>query len=151
MFFLYGELDRDIFMEQPQGFTFKEYPDYVCRFKKALYGLKQAPRAWFGKISQDLNFYDFKSSCADPSLFVKKTVTVCTLLLLYVNDMIITGDDIVESSSLQDALSVRFEMKRLGETDCFLNLEIKKCDGYFLSQEEYAASLLRVLYREFKR
>ena len=96
-------------MEQPQGFTFKEYLDYVYRFKKALYGLKQAPRAWFGKIAQYLNFYGFKSSCADPSLFVKKTATICTLLLLYVDDMIITGDDIVESSSLQDALSVRLK------------------------------------------
>ena len=148
--FLFGELDCNIFMEQSQRFTSREYLDYVCRFKKALYGLKH-PHAWFGKIAQYLNFCGFKSSCVDPSLFVKKTATVCTLLLLYVNDMIITGDDILESSSLQDALSVRFEMKRLVEADCFLNLEIKKCDSYFLSQEEYAASLLRVLYREFKR
>ena len=65
--------------------------------------------------------------------------------------MIITGDDIVESSSLQDALSVRFEMKRLVEADCFLNLEIKKCDSYFLSQEEYAASLLAVFCTENSR
>ena len=84
-----------------------------------------------------------KFSCADPSLFVKKTTTGCTLLLLYVDDMIITGDDSVEISSLQDALSVRFEMKRLGEADCFLGLEIKKCDdGYFLSKKGYASSLL---------
>ena len=129
-------------MEQLQGFTSKEYPDYVCTLKKVLYGLKQAPRAWFGKIAQYLNFCGFKFSCADPSLFVKKTATVCTLLLLYVDDMIITGDDIVQISSLQDALSVRFEMKRLGETNCFLGLEIKKCDGYFLSKKGYAASLL---------
>ena len=130
--FLYGELDRDIFMEQPQGITSKEYPDYVCRLKKTLYGLKQASRAWFGKIAQYLNFCGFKSSCVDPSLFVKKTTTVCTLLLLYVDDMIIIGDDIIEISSLQDTLSRRFEMKRLGEADCFLGLEIKNCDGYFL-------------------
>ena len=68
-------------MEQPQGFTSKEYLDYVCRLKKALYGLKQAPHAWFGKIAQYLNFGGFKSSCADPSLFVKNTATICTLLL----------------------------------------------------------------------
>ena len=72
--FFYGELDRDIFMEQPQRFASKEYPDYVCRLKKALYGLKQTPRAWFGKTVQYLNFCGFKSSCVDPSLFVKKTV-----------------------------------------------------------------------------
>ena len=76
--FLHGELDRDIFMKQPQGFTSKEYPDYVCRLKKALYGLKQARRAWFGKIAQYLNFCGLKFSCADPSLFVKKTTNGCT-------------------------------------------------------------------------
>ena len=55
--FLYGELDRDIFMEQPQEFTSMEYPNYVCRLKKALYRLKQASRAWFGKIAQYLIFF----------------------------------------------------------------------------------------------
>ena len=150
--FLYGTLDRDIFMEQPQGFTSKEYPDYVCRLKKALYGLKQAPRAWFGKIAQYLNFCGFKSSCVNPSFFVKKTIIGCTLLLLYVDDMIITGDDIVEISSLQDVLSVRFEIKRLGETDCFLGLEIKKCeDDYFLSKKGYASSLLQLFHMENSR
>jgi len=150
--FHYGELDRDIFMEQPQEFTSKEYPNYVCRLKKALYGLKQAPRAWFGKIAQYLNFCCFKSSCAYPSLFVKKTTIGCTLLLLYVDDMIVTCDDIVEISNLQDALSVRFEMKRLGEADCFLGLEIKKCeDGCFLSQKGYASSLLEQFHMENSR
>ena len=58
--------------------------------------------------------------------------------------MIMTGDDIVEISSLQDVLFVRFEMKKLGEPDCFLGLEIKKCnDGYFLSKKRYASSLLQ--------
>ena len=150
--FLYGELDRDIFMEQPQGFTSKEYPDYVCRLKKPLYGLRQAPCAWFDKIAQYLNFCGFKSSCADPSLFVKKTTTGCTLLLLYVDDMIIIGDDSDEITSLQDALFVRFEMKRLGEADCFLGLKIKKSDdGYFLSQKGYASSLLQRFRMENSR
>ena len=74
---------------------------------------------------------------------VKKTTIVCTLPLLYVDDMIITGDDIVEISSLKDVLSVRFQMTRLGEVDCFLGLETKKCDGYFLSKKGYAACLLQ--------
>ncbi|KAL0451442.1 UNVERIFIED_CONTAM: Retrovirus-related Pol polyprotein from transposon RE1 [Sesamum latifolium] len=135
-------------MEQPQGFVSKEYPDHVCRLKKALYGLKQAPRAWFGKIAQYLNFCGFKSSSADPSLFIKKTPTVCTLLLLYVDDMIITGDDSVEINNLKDALSVRFEMKSLGEASCFLGLEIEKCSSYFVSQKGYAASLLTRFHME---
>lgn len=50
--FLYGELDRDIYMEQPLGFVSEKFPKHVCRLKKALYGLKQAPRAWYGKIAE---------------------------------------------------------------------------------------------------
>lgn len=64
------------------------------------------------------------------------------MLLLYVDDMIITGDDEAEITSLQDALSLRFEMKSLGEASCFLGLEVKKSDGYFVSQTRYATRLL---------
>ena len=70
--FLYGELDRDIFMEQPKGFISKEFPDYVYLLKKTFYGLGQSPRLWFGKIAQYLVFCGFKSSEADPSLFIKR-------------------------------------------------------------------------------
>ncbi|KAA3488210.1 Retrovirus-related Pol polyprotein from transposon TNT 1-94 [Gossypium australe] len=118
--FLYGELDHDIFMKQPQGFVSKEYVDDVCILKKALYGLN-----------------------ADPSLFIKKKPTMCTLLLLYVDDMIIMGNDSAEIDSLQDALMVHFEMKILSEAGCFLGLEIKKCNGYFVSKKGYVAILLQ--------
>ena len=111
--FLYRELDQDIFIEQPHGFSSMEFPDYVCWLKKALYGLKQAPRASYGKIAQYLDLCGFKSSNADSSLFVKKTSSMCTMLLLYVDDMIIIGDDDAEITHLRDALSLCFEMKSL--------------------------------------
>lgn len=57
--FLYGDLDRVIYMDQPDGFVNKETPKYVCKLKKALYGLKQSPRAWFGKIGEFLELNDF--------------------------------------------------------------------------------------------
>ena len=59
--FLYGELDRDIFMEEPHGFVLKKFPNYVCRLKKDLYGLKQAPRAWYEKIAEYFKFCGFSS------------------------------------------------------------------------------------------
>ena len=96
--FLYGELDHAIFMEQPQGFVSLEFPNHVCRLKKALYGLKQAPRVWDGQIAQYLSFCEFHSSSSDPSLFVKVTSSMYTILFLYVDDMIITDDNDVEIS-----------------------------------------------------
>ncbi|KAK2998211.1 hypothetical protein RJ639_023475 [Escallonia herrerae] len=141
--FLYGELDRDVFMEQPQGFVSKQFPHYVFRLKKALYGLKQAPHAWYGKIAQYLTFCGFKVSESDSSMFVKLESGKRVVVLLYVDDMIITGDDNVGISCLRNDLLIRFEMKILGEIGCFLGLEIQKLeDGYFVSQKVYAQSLL---------
>ncbi|KAK3005199.1 hypothetical protein RJ639_016441 [Escallonia herrerae] len=141
--FLYGELDRAVFMEQPQGFVSKQFPHYVCLLKKALYGLKQAPRAWYGKIAQYLTFCGFKVSDSDSSMFVKLESGKHVIVLLYVDDMIITGDDNVGISCLRNDLSIRFEMKILGEIGCFLGLEVQKLeDGYFVSQKGYAQSLL---------
>ena len=91
--FLYGELDREVFMEQPHGFAYKQFPSHVCRLKKALYGLKQAPRAWYGKVAQYLIFCGFRVSDSDSSLFIKLESSVHLLILLYVDDMIITGDN----------------------------------------------------------
>lgn len=54
--FLYGDLDKDIYMEQPASYTSKAHPNFVCKLKKALYGLKKAPRAWYGKIAKYLQF-----------------------------------------------------------------------------------------------
>lgn len=141
--FLYGELDREVFMEQPKGFVSKQFPQHVCRLKKALYGLKQAPRAWYGKVAQYFIFCGFKVANSDSSLFVKLESKMHLLVLLYVDDMIITGDNEAEISKLRNNLSTRFEMKNLGEIGCFLGIEVEKSDqGYFVSQKRYAKSLL---------
>lgn len=70
--FLYGDLDRVIYMEQPLGFVSNEYHNHVCKLKKALYGLKQSPKAWFGKITEFLEHNGYIITSADASLFVKK-------------------------------------------------------------------------------
>lgn len=141
--FLYGELDRDIFMMQPEGFVSNDHPSYVCKLKKALYGLKQAPRAWYGKISQYFMFGGFKISDADSSLFIKNNSGAYIVILLYVDDMIITGSDEEQIAQLRKELAIRFEMKNLGEAKYFLGLEIEKLmDGYFVSQSRYAKNLL---------
>ena len=87
--FLHGELDKDIYMEQPRGFESKIHPEYVCKLKKALYGLKQAPRAWYGKIGEFLIQSGFKLTPLDSSLFVKTKYGRLEIVLVYVDDLII--------------------------------------------------------------
>ena len=141
--FLYGELDREIYMEQPQGFERNAHPRYVCKLKKALYGLKQAPRAWYGKIAEFLVQSGYTPATADSSLFVKNNGDKIATVLVYVDDLIITGDLVEEISQTRENLSVRFQMKELGELKHFLGLEVEKVrEGMFLCQQKYAREIL---------
>jgi len=87
---------------------------YVCKLKKALYGLKQTPRAWFDKFSVVISSLGFVSNSYDPALFIKSNDTSRIILSLYVDDMIITSDDIDGISVLKTELARQFEMKDLG-------------------------------------
>ena len=113
--FLHGELDNDIYMEQPRGFESKILPEYVCKLKKALYGLKQAPRAWYGKIGDFLVHSGFKVTPSDCNLFVKTKDGRLAIVLVYVDDLIITGDYSEEIQRTRDNLLVWFQMKEFGE------------------------------------
>ncbi|KAJ4723417.1 Retrovirus-related Pol polyprotein from transposon TNT 1-94 [Melia azedarach] len=142
--FLHGELDREIYMEQPKGFECKERSHYVCKLKKALYGLKQAPRAWYGKIAEFLVQSGYSVSSADSSLFVKKQDGRLAIVLVYVDDLIISGDNEGEIRQTRRNLSVRFQMKELGELKHFLGLEVERTDeGLFLCQQKYMKDLLK--------
>ncbi|KAM2104670.1 hypothetical protein ACFX1R_015245 [Malus domestica] len=94
--FLHGELDREIYMMQPMGFKSKAYLEYVCKLRKALYGLKQAPRAWYSKIAEFLTQSGDSVTPADSNLFVKANKGKLAIVLVYVDDLIITGDDEAE-------------------------------------------------------
>jgi hypothetical protein len=127
--FLYGEIDKDIYMEQPDGYISQAYPKHVCKLKKALYGLKQALRAWYGKIAEYLQFCGYFASNLDSSLFVKKQSKVRVIVLLYIDDMIVTGNNDEEITRLRTELSIRFEMKDLGELSHFLGFEVSSLKG----------------------
>uniref|UniRef100_A0A2N9FNI5 Reverse transcriptase Ty1/copia-type domain-containing protein n=1 Tax=Fagus sylvatica TaxID=28930 RepID=A0A2N9FNI5_FAGSY len=139
--FLNGDLLEEVYMQPPPG-----YPDsqnQVCRLRRALYGLKQAPRAWFAKFSYVVAQQGFTPSSYDSALFIRHTSTGITLILLYVDEMIITGDDTVGIRDLQKFLSQHFEMKDLGTFSYFLGLEvISSSNGYYFSQAKYASNLL---------
>jgi hypothetical protein len=69
--FLHGELQEEVYLDQPPGYEDMSHPNYVCRLRKALYGLKQAPRAWHDKIAESLVTIGFRMSDANHSLYVR--------------------------------------------------------------------------------
>ena len=93
--------------------------------KEALYGLKQSPRVWFGRFTQAMESLGYKQSQVDHTLFIKHSQDgKLTLLLVYVNDIIITGNDELEKQTLRERLAAQFEMKDLGKLKYFLGIEV---------------------------
>jgi hypothetical protein len=92
---LNGELTEEVYMKLPPGFSHSSgFSHKVCRLRRALYGLKQAPRAWFAKFSSTISQHGFSASSYDSAMFFRRSDHGITLLLLYVDDMIITSDDV---------------------------------------------------------
>jgi len=88
--FLHGDLEEEIYMEQPEGFLVKGKEDYVCRLKKSLYGLKQAPRQWYLKFDSVMGEQGYKRSSSDHCVYIKRfSGDDFIILLLYVDDMLI--------------------------------------------------------------
>jgi hypothetical protein len=115
----------------------------VCRLKKALYGLKQAPRAWYGRIDSFLMSLGFTKSKADPNLYYKVEDSGPVILLLYVDDLFLTGNEKL-ITECKRKLASEFEMKDLGMMHYFLGLEVwQKPDEIFLSQGKYAVEILK--------
>lgn len=139
----HGTLNEVVYMEQPPGFQDPKKPHHVCLLRKSLYGLRQAPRAWFDKFSNFLLEYGFFCSSTDPSLFIYHTDLDTILLLLYVDDIVLTGSSSQSLSNLIHSLSLQFHMKDLGPLHYFLGIEVKNTsDHLFLCQTKYAKDLL---------
>jgi hypothetical protein len=134
--FLHGDLWEEVYMEQPQGYVDQTRPNLVCRLKKTLYGLKQAPRAWSDKIGQYLVTSGFQTSNANFSLYVKKTDHGIVVIVIDVDDLIITRNNDADIFDLKKLLKQKFEMKDLGELRYFLGIEvIQSPKGIWLLQK----------------
>jgi hypothetical protein len=141
--FLHGELEEEVYMDLLPGFTTASDVRKVCKLNKSLYGLKQSPRAWFGKFSQSMKNYGFKQSQADHTLFLKCDRGKLTALIVYIDDMVVTGNDEEGIRRLRDYLAKEFEMKDLGALRYFLGIEVARSrHGIFLSQRKYVLDLL---------
>lgn len=142
--FLNGELDEEIYMEQPEGFIVKGKEKKVCKLKKSLYGLKQAPKQWHEKFDNTMKSYGFSINECDKCVYIKKTKNDTIIVCLYVDDMLIMGTSTDIINATKKMLSNNFEMKDMGLADLILGIRVKReTDGYSLTQSHYVEKVLK--------
>lgn len=145
--FLHGELEEDVYMDLPPGFTgegeISTMVNPVCKLNKSLYGLKQASRKWFEKFSSVLVQFGFAKSASDHSLFILHRGNKCLFVVVYVDDLLIASNDDILVEEFKKFLGEHFKFKDLGPLKYFLGLEIARSpSGISLCQRKYALDLL---------
>ncbi|GJW32258.1 retrotransposon protein, putative, ty1-copia subclass [Tanacetum coccineum] len=122
--FLNGKLTKDVFMAQPEGFENAKYPKRVCKLQKAIYGLKQASRSWNLCFHEKVTQFGFSRSEDESCIYVKVSGSVVVFLVLYVDDILLIGNDIPTLQSVKDWLGKCFAMKDLGDAAYILGIKI---------------------------
>ena len=141
--FLNGDLNEEIYMEQPEGFSAPGQEMKVYRLVKSLYGLKQAPKQWHEKFDNVMLSHGFKINECDKCVYVKDDEHGYVIVCLYVDDMLIVGSDDKMITSTKNMLNSRFDMKDMGLADVILGIKIKiTSDGLVLSQSHYVDNIL---------
>lgn len=131
-------------MKQPPGYEDTQFPSYICKLNKALYGLKQAPTTWYSRLSFKLQELGFVSSKADCSLFIYKHQGIVIYILIYVDDIIVTGSSAQLIDKFLWQLQAEFVMKDLGDLHYFLGIEVKHTiKGFVLLRSKYIGDLLK--------
>jgi hypothetical protein len=144
--FLHGDLEEQIYMEQPEGFSQPRQEHLVCKLKKSLYGLKQSPRQWYKRFDSYMIKIGYMRCEYDCCVYVKSLDDGSFIfLLLYVDDMLIAAKSIVEVNKLKVLLSKEFDMRDLGTAKKILGMEIRRdrdAKKLRLSQAGYVKKVL---------
>ena len=141
--FLNGNLDEEIYMEQPEGFVLPRNENKVCKLVKSVYGLKQAPKQWHEKFDSVILEFGFEHNSADKCIYSKFTENYGVIICLYVDDMLIIGTNMLGVNDTKKYLSSRFQMKDLNEVDTILGVKVKRHSGGFaLCQSHYIEKVL---------
>ncbi|CAM8955334.1 unnamed protein product [Rhodiola kirilowii] len=142
--FLHGLLDEDVYMRLPPGFyTQHRQNGLVCKLQRSIYGLKQASRQWFSRFSDALVDFGFVQSMNDYSLFTLSINGDFLILLVYVDDVVLTGTSSDLIMRVKQFIHEKFQIKDLGKLKYFLGLEVaRSTTGIFLNQRKYVIDLL---------
>ena len=141
--FLNGELDEEIYMEQPEGFSVPGQEQKVYKLVKSLYGLKQTLKQWHEKFDKEILSSGFKTNECDKCVYTKSTQKGFVILCLYVDDILIIGSNHEMIQSTKRVLSSRFDMKDLRVVDVIIGIKIyRTSEGYILSKTHYIEKIL---------
>ena len=141
--FLHGELKEEVFVVQPEGFVVKGQEEKVYKLKKALYGLRQAPRAWNIKLNKILRGLNFQRCSKEPSLYRKEENKSLLVVVVYVDDLLVTGSSLEVIQEFKREMATKFEMSDLGKLTYYLGIEVYQGEnGIVLRQDRYARKIL---------
>jgi hypothetical protein len=142
--FLNGPLHELVYVKQPPGFEYPNFPNHVYKLDKAIYGFKQAPRAWYEHLRELLVDRGFEIGLIDPTLFTKKVNGELFICQLYVDDIIFGSSNKSFNDEFARLMTDKFEMSMMGELNFFLGFEVKQLKGgTFINQAKYTQDMLK--------
>ncbi|KAL6342265.1 hypothetical protein AAG906_006890 [Vitis piasezkii] len=144
--FLNCDLHEEVYMDQPEGFRDKGKAHMVCKLKKSIYGLKQASRQWYLKFHEILITFGFKENLVDQCIYLKISGSKICIIVLYVDDMLLTSNNMRMIFETKQFLSKNFDMKNIGEASYVIGIEIHRdrSRGLLgLSQNNYIEKVLK--------
>nr|GEW75064.1 putative ribonuclease H-like domain-containing protein [Tanacetum cinerariifolium] len=142
--FLYGTIDKEVYVMQPPGFQDPEFPARVYTVEKAMYGLHQAPRAWYDTLSKYLLTNSFQRGTIDQTLFIRRQRGDFILVQVYMDDIIFRSSNLQLYREFKSLMHEKFQMSAMGELNFFLGLQVlQKEDVIFLSQDMYVGDILK--------
>ena len=143
--FLNGSLEEDIYIQQLEGFIARGQEHMACKLQRSIYGLKKASRTWNIRFDQAITLYSFEKSPDEPCVYKRIKGTKVVFLVLYVDDILLIGNDIEVLSSVKGWLQKHFDMKDLGEANYILGIKLlrdRKNKVLALSQDLYIDKIL---------
>ena len=145
--FVNGELEEEVYMEQPDGFLLSNNMNYVCGLKKALYGLQQAPHAWYSRLDKYLQKQSFNRGGFDSNIYIKANEDELLIMVVYVDDIMFGSNKEYLVKWFVEEMKSEFEMSIIGELTFYLGLQIlQNLGGIFISQEKY----LKYMFENFQ-
>jgi hypothetical protein len=124
--FLHGDMEEEIYMKKPEGFAVNRKNDLVCKMKRSMYGLKQSPRMWYKKFDTYVLRLGFTRSKMDHYVYLKLIGDHLIYLVLYVDDMLLIGNNKEIIQDVKTQLSSKFDMKDIGVVNFILGMKIKR-------------------------